>query len=90
MGPFADERAVAALNHQLGADRPILMQYWEWISHFVRGDMGLSYAYREPRSSPLSPTALGNSSKLAAVAFVSSCRSASRAASGRLCTPEAD
>ena len=48
LGPLADARAVAALNHQLGADRPLMTQYVEWISHFVRGDMGLSYAYREP------------------------------------------
>jgi peptide/nickel transport system permease protein len=42
LGPLADARAVAALNHQLGADRPLLTQYVEWITHFVRGDMGLS------------------------------------------------
>jgi peptide/nickel transport system permease protein len=69
MGPFADERAVAALNHELGVDRPILVQYWEWISHFVVGDMGKSYAYRAPVQ-PFVATALGNSLKLAAVAFV--------------------
>ena len=36
LGPLADARAVAALNHQLGADRPLLTQYVEWITHFVR------------------------------------------------------
>jgi peptide/nickel transport system permease protein len=69
MGPFADERAVAALNHQLGVDRPILVQYWDWISRFVIGDMGRSYAYRAPVQ-PFVAIALGNSLKLAAVAFV--------------------
>src|SRR5260370_11580165 len=60
MGPFADERAVAALNHELGVDRPILVQYWDWISHFVTGDMGRSYAYRAPVQ-PFVPTAALNS-----------------------------
>lgn len=40
LGPLADTRAVAALNHQLGVDRPLITQYSAWISHFLRGDMG--------------------------------------------------
>src|SRR5215475_39333 len=48
LGPLADARAVAALNHQLGVDRPVLVQYWDWISHFVVGNMGMSYTYRTP------------------------------------------
>ncbi|TJX12635.1 MAG: ABC transporter permease, partial [Mesorhizobium sp.] len=28
LGPFADAQAVAALNRQLGADQPVLVQYW--------------------------------------------------------------
>src|SRR4051812_45736686 len=31
LGPLADARAVAALNHQLGVDRPLLTQYSSWI-----------------------------------------------------------
>nr|WP_264479189.1 ABC transporter permease [Lichenihabitans sp. PAMC28606] len=69
LGPLADERSVAALNHQLGVDRPVLVQYWDWISHFVRGDMSQSYAYRSPVA-PFVAAALGNSLKLAAIAFV--------------------
>ncbi|WP_131196732.1 ABC transporter permease [Lichenihabitans psoromatis] len=69
LGPLADERSVAALNHQLGVDRPVLVQYWDWISHFVRGDMSQSYAYRSPVA-PFVAAALANSLKLAAIAFV--------------------
>ena len=29
LGPLADARAVANLNHQLGVDRPLLVQYWD-------------------------------------------------------------
>ena len=28
LGPLADARAVANLDHQLGLDRPLLLQYW--------------------------------------------------------------
>ena len=69
LGPLADARAVAALNHQLGADRPLMTQYVEWISHFVRGDMGLSYAYREPVG-PFIADALAHSAKLGLLAFI--------------------
>jgi peptide/nickel transport system permease protein len=69
LGPFADQRAVANLNHELGTDRPLLTQYWDWISHFVRGDLGASLAYHVPVSS-LVGDALVNSLKLGAFAFV--------------------
>lgn len=69
LGPLADARAVAALDHQLGVDRPLVTQYVEWITHFVRGDMGLSYAYREPVG-PFIGDALAHSAKLGLLAFV--------------------
>lgn len=69
LGPFADARAVAALDHQLGVDRPLLVQYVDWIGHFAIGDMGQSFAYRSPVA-PFVATALGNSLKLAGAAFV--------------------
>src|ERR1700754_871966 len=46
LGPLADARAVAAFNHSIGADRPLPVQYWDWISRFVSGDMGTSYVFR--------------------------------------------
>lgn len=69
LGPFADQRAVENLNHQLGTDRPLPTQYWDWISHFFRGDLGSSLAYHVPVSS-LVGDALAHSLKLAALAFV--------------------
>jgi len=69
LGPFADERAVEALNQSLGLDRPYIVQYWDWISNFVQGDMGMSYGFRAPVS-PFVLDALANSSKLALVAFL--------------------
>ena len=40
LGPLAAPSAVRALDHQLGVDRPLLTQYWTWISHFVQGNIG--------------------------------------------------
>ncbi len=69
LGPFADQRAVDILNHEMGTDRPLLIQYGDWISGFVTGDLGKSYAYRAPVA-PFLGTALRNSAKLALVAFL--------------------
>jgi peptide/nickel transport system permease protein len=69
LGPFADQRAVDLLNHEMGTDRPYLIQYADWISGFLTGDLGVSYAYRAPVSEFLA-TALLNSFKLSLVAFM--------------------
>ena len=69
LGPFADPRAVEALNRELGVDQPLLAQYLKWIGGLLRGDLGMSYAFRTPVA-PFVMTALGNSLKLAALAFV--------------------
>src|SRR5690349_14587949 len=69
LGPLADARAVAALNHQLGADRPLFTQYSQWITHLLHGDMGTSYAFREPVA-PFIGSALANSAKLGLLAFI--------------------
>ena len=69
LGPFASQEQVDALNESLGVNRPLIVQYWDWISNFLRGDLGDSLQYQVPVSDLLGP-ALVNSLKLAAVAFV--------------------
>jgi peptide/nickel transport system permease protein len=69
LGPLADARAVALFNHQVGVDRPLAVQYWDWITHFAVGDMGRSFTFRAPVA-PFVGAALVNSLKLAALAFV--------------------
>jgi peptide/nickel transport system permease protein len=69
LGAFSTRSAQRALDHKLGVDRPLLTQYWSWLSGLVHGDMGTSYQFQLPVSSFLFP-ALGRSLKLAAVAFV--------------------
>ena len=69
LGPFADQHSVDLLNHELGVDRPVLVQYEDWIWKFVRGDMGRSLSYKVPVWGLLKDS-LVNSLKLAAEAFV--------------------
>jgi peptide/nickel transport system permease protein len=69
LGPLATPSAVHALDQQLGTNRPVLTQYWSWISHFVHGDLGKSYTY-DSAVGPLVWKALGHSLELAIVAFV--------------------
>jgi peptide/nickel transport system permease protein len=42
LGQNATKENVAALNHQLGMDKPVLEQYVDWLGHAVRGDLGTS------------------------------------------------
>jgi peptide/nickel transport system permease protein len=69
LGPLAAPSAVKALAHQLGTDKSVFSQYWTWIGHVVTGNLGDSHQYQAPIG-PLLSTALGNSLKLAALAFV--------------------
>jgi peptide/nickel transport system permease protein len=69
LGPLAAQSAVQNLDHQLGVDRPLVTQYWSWISGLVHGNMGQSYQFRSPVE-PFIQAALVNSVKLAALAFV--------------------
>jgi peptide/nickel transport system permease protein len=69
LGPFASPNDVKMLDHQLGVDRPVYIQYVDWVWKFIHGDLGMSLEYQVPVSSLLGPSLL-NSLKLAAVAFV--------------------
>src|SRR5215204_3015104 len=35
-------RAIAERRHSLGLDKPLLSQYWKWLTGFVHGDWGTS------------------------------------------------
>lgn len=48
LGPDADADAVAALHQQMGLDAPLPVQFLTWISHAVRGDLGVSAVTGEP------------------------------------------
>ena len=68
LGPFADQASVDALNEQLGANEPLLTQYWDWFSSFITGDLGESAQNRPVSDVLLDP--LVASAKLALLAFI--------------------
>src|ERR1700736_5011073 len=39
-GIHADPAEVIRLRHQLHLDQPLLAQYWRWLTHALRGDLG--------------------------------------------------
>ncbi|MGN6198308.1 ABC transporter permease [Humibacter sp.] len=43
LGSAATPHAQQVLAQQLGTDRPLLVQFWDWISHLVVGDLGTSW-----------------------------------------------
>ena len=45
--PLTEERA-AEIRHQLGLDRPIWVQYWEYAGHAARGDLGRGLRGQRP------------------------------------------
>ena len=69
LGNLATPGAVAVLDHQLGVDRPLLVQYWSWVTGLLHGDLGLSYQFRSPVA-PFVSAAVVNSVKLAGLAFI--------------------
>ncbi|MFQ5849594.1 MAG: ABC transporter permease [Candidatus Binatia bacterium] len=50
LGEEADEIDIQETRREWGLDKPILVQYWEFIEHAVRGDFGSSLRYGEPVS----------------------------------------
>jgi peptide/nickel transport system permease protein len=48
LGPRAPEAARAALRSQLGLDRPLPVQYGQFLSHLLQGDLGQSLNSKEP------------------------------------------
>lgn len=48
LGRSATPESLAALRQQLGLDKPMLTQYWEWISGIFTGDLGTSLANSLP------------------------------------------
>jgi peptide/nickel transport system permease protein len=42
----ATKEYIAHLKHELGMDRPLLVQYVDWLFHAVRGDLGKSILHK--------------------------------------------
>lgn len=68
LGRFATDTALANLRQQMGLNQPLAVQYFHWLSGFVRGDWGISLSTSTPVM-PMVFDRLANSAMLAAVAF---------------------
>jgi len=48
LGPDAQPQIVQRLRHELGFDRPLYVQYGDWLGHAARGDLGRSLRNNQP------------------------------------------
>ncbi|MGB8960845.1 MAG: ABC transporter permease [Pseudonocardiaceae bacterium] len=47
LGPRATPAAIANFNHQMGYDRPVPIQYWDWLTQLVTGNLGFSVKFNQ-------------------------------------------
>jgi ABC-type dipeptide/oligopeptide/nickel transport system permease component len=47
-GEQADPETLERIRHEMGLDRPVLVQYTQYISRLVRGDLGKSFVVKKP------------------------------------------
>ncbi|MFG2731588.1 ABC transporter permease [Streptomyces canus] len=55
LGNRARPEQYAALRHQLGLDRPLLVQYWHWLTDALTGSFGTSLTFKQNVSMLLWP-----------------------------------
>jgi peptide/nickel transport system permease protein len=47
-GELVDPKKIEFLRQEYGLDKPMIEQYWIWISGMVQGDLGYSFEYELP------------------------------------------
>jgi len=50
-GPRATADNLAQIRHNLGLDKPLIVQYGEYLGRLAKGDLGMSYVYQTSVSS---------------------------------------
>jgi peptide/nickel transport system permease protein len=56
LGQDASLDEIHALDKQYGFDRPVIVQYFDWIGHALHGDFGRSYTTQQSVADALLPT----------------------------------
>jgi peptide/nickel transport system permease protein len=69
LGQFATEEAVNNLRQELGLNRPVYVQYLDWLTKFITGNWGVSMVSQDPVL-PMILARLRNSGMLAAVSLL--------------------
>ena len=69
LGQDASTEAIAAINARYGFDRPLYVQYFDWITSAVRGDLGRSHITQQSVASAVLP-AIAVSLELAVLAMM--------------------
>lgn len=54
LGPYATEEGLAAMRKELGTDQPVPVQFVNYVSRLLRGDMGKSWVTGQPVRKDLS------------------------------------
>lgn len=55
LGMNATETQLELLRHELGLDKPFIVQYFTWLMGFFSGNLGVSYSYRQPVAALIIP-----------------------------------
>ncbi|MFI7467410.1 ABC transporter permease [Nonomuraea sp. NPDC049646] len=91
LGPNATADQLEAARQELGLDRPLWVQYWNWLSGALHGDLGSSLINRQPvagqlgdRLGPSLSLIIGAVLVATAVGVLMGVRAARRGAVGRL------
>ena len=55
-GDHASESTYQQVRHDLGLDQPLPVQFWRYLEHLARGDLGISHITSQPVASDLART----------------------------------
>ncbi len=48
VGPYGSQEFVAQLREEFGLNRPLYVQYVDWLTNALRGDLGITFRSRQP------------------------------------------
>jgi len=57
-GRALDPQTLANVRHEFHLDQPFLVQYWLWVSHVVRGDLGQTIVFHDTVVNLIAPRIL--------------------------------
>lgn len=69
LGQSATPETIAAIREELGLNKSVVVRYFEWLTNFLKGDMGVSLSNNRPVSELLAAR-LGNTMFLATASAI--------------------